>query len=603
MAQLFKTTFLTLLSLSIGLVGISASPHCPIQGAEFPMPRNLADQPAWKAAMEKLSGTFDFVESTGQNYSFSVQVFSTNPGAPILFERFHTAQNLPKNTTGVKKVDADTVYRLGSVTKIFTVLTFLEEVGDKYFNHPITEFVPELAELNKRGDHKDQVREVDWDDITLLALMAQMSGIERDQLVLGEVIGPLDIPTAVNLGFPPLTPDEIPVCGNYPLCNRTQFFEGLGKAYPSFAPWKTPAYSNIAFQLLAYALESITGKSFEDMLESNVMSPLGLNRTYYNSADPAVGMIPRETADGTGWYIYLGDENPSGNMFASAGDLSTLGRAIMNSTLLKPSMTRRWLKPISFSSDQVAAVGAPWGLRRIHINDNHPHRTVTAFTKAGGVGDYSAFLSLLPDFGLGLTIMTAGQAPTGAIFGFADYIASTIIPAYDAASREAADALYGGTYSYKHLNPATNRTMNSSLHLNTEQDKPGLGVGTWFSNSSNMIPVALALQSGLTVASDPAAGANKTTAEASVRLYYTGLETKLPNGRIKQSFKAVFENVGGDPNPGKWYSTDCGVWIDYTGVTYAGQPLDEFIFELDDKTGTVVSVHNLALNATLEKIR
>ncbi|KAM7202250.1 beta-lactamase/transpeptidase-like protein [Rhypophila sp. PSN 637] len=599
MAPLFQSLALVLLAFT-SLRGATASPNCPVQGAEFPKVRNLAEQPTWKAAADALKATFDAVASAGENYSFSVQVFSTNPGKPIVFETFHTAQLLPSNTTGVKKVDADTVYRLGSVTKIFTVLTFLSEVGDKYFNHPITEFVPELAELAKRGDPNDHVRTVDWEDITILSLMAQMSGLERDQLVLGEIIGPLDLEQAVNIGFPPLAEADIPTCGNYPLCNRTQFFEGLAKAYPAFAPWKTPAYSNIAYQILAYALEQITGKPFKEVLEQNVLKPLGLDHTYYDEAPESVGIIPRES--GTGWHYYLGDENPSGNMFTSARDLSRLGLAILNSTLLKPALTRRWLKPISFSSDFVAAVGAPWGIRRIRPSDKHPHRTVTAFTKAGSVGDYSAFLSLLPDYNMGITLLIAGDAPAGSIFGFADYVASTIIPAYDAASRESADAQFGGTYTYRGPVASTNRTMNSTIQISTAPDVPGLGVGTWYSNSSDMIPVSLALQSGLSVATDPANN-NKTAPAPSVRLYYTGLETKLPNGRVRQAFKAVFENIGGPDNPGKWYSTDCGVWIDYTGVTYAGQPLDGFIFELEGSTGEVKSVYNMALNITLHKVK
>lgn len=292
-------------------------------------------------------------------------------------------------------------------------------------------------------------------------------------------------------------------------------------------------------------------------------------------------------------------------MFTSAGDLSRLGLAILRSTLLKPALTRRWLKPISFSSDFVAAVGAPWGLRRIRPNDKHPHRTVTAFTKAGSVGDYSAFLSLLPDYNLGITLLIAGDAPAGSIFGFADYVASTIIPAYDTASRESTDAQFGGTYTYRgQAAPQLSNTtaLNSTIRISTTPDVPGLGVGTWYSNSSNMIPVSLALQSGLSVSTDPANN-NKTAPVPSVRLYYTGLETKLKNGRVRQAFKAVFENIGGPDNPGKWYSTDCGIWIDYTGVTYAGQPLDGFIFEMDGESGEVSSVYNMALNITLDKVK
>ena len=62
-------------------------------------------------------------------------------------------------------------------------------------------------------------------------------------------------------------------------------------------------------------------------------------------------------------------------MYTSAGDLSSLGRAILRSTLIKPAMTRRWLKPVSFSSDPNAGVGMPWGIRRIELEKSrHPSK-------------------------------------------------------------------------------------------------------------------------------------------------------------------------------------------------------------------------------------
>ncbi|KAI1876730.1 uncharacterized protein JN550_000802 [Neoarthrinium moseri] len=572
-----------------------SAPNCPIYGAEFPKPPQLAENPIWKAAMQNLSTVFDGVEADAKNYSFSVQIFSTNPGPPILFERFHTAQNLPSNTTGVKKVDAHTVYRIGSVTKIFTALAFLAEAGDKYFSHPITDFVPELAAINaKRANAPvDELRTVDWEDINIQSLLSQMSGIERDYLILGEIVGAINLTDVVNLGFPPLAPEQIPECGGRSLCNRTQFFAGLENTYPSYAPWKTPAYSNIAFQLLSYALENITGRSFISSLNQTVLRPLDLRDTYYYTANETVGIIPRAVND-TKWNVYIGDESPSGNMFASAGDLSKLGIAVLNSSLIKPVLTRRWLKPVSFTADHVAAVGMPWGLRRLQLSDSNPHRTVTAFTKAGGVGDYSSILSIIPEFDVGITVMIAGPDTAGIVWSVADYLGQVLLPTLDAVTKDDANARFGGTYRW-----IGTKNFTSSLTLATDPDKPGLGASAWVSNNTDMIPVALSLQSGLSVASDPASNSTK---QPSVRLYYTGLDSVAANGNKLQSFKAVFESTGGAANPGRGFSTDCGVWIDYTGVTYAGMPLDEFIFELDGDS-KVLSVTNLALNSTLKKVK
>jgi hypothetical protein len=164
-----------------------AAPNCPLIGPEFPPPKRLAEHPKWKAAIANITAVFDYIDTSNitgvDKFSYSLQVFSTNPGAPILWERYRTAKNLPKNTTGVTTVDRDTVYRLGSVTKVYTVLAFLAEAGDVQWNSPITKYVPELAKLSTNGsssDGFDDVRQTAWDDITLGALASQVSGIGRD---------------------------------------------------------------------------------------------------------------------------------------------------------------------------------------------------------------------------------------------------------------------------------------------------------------------------------------------------------------------------------------------------------------------------------------
>lgn len=109
-----------------------------------------------------VTAVFDYIDTsniTGIDlFSYSIQIFSTNPGSPpVLWERYRTAKNLPANTTGVKKVDGDTVYRLGSVTKVYTVLTWLAERGDVEWNQPVTKYVPELKGLSGANGTEDRV--------------------------------------------------------------------------------------------------------------------------------------------------------------------------------------------------------------------------------------------------------------------------------------------------------------------------------------------------------------------------------------------------------------------------------------------------------------
>jgi hypothetical protein len=278
-------------------------------------------------------------------------------------------------------------------------------------------------------------------------------------------------------------------------------------------------------------------------------------------------------------------------MYASASDLSTFGRAILSSKLIKPSLTRRWLNPVTFSADFLASIGAPWGIRRIQLaKETQPHRTISVYTKAGTFRKYTAFITLLKEFNLGFTIMMAGTPALNNFLG-ADLLGASLIPAYDAVARDEADKKYSGLYVARpsFVNGTTGNS--SSLTISTDSSKPGLGVGPWTSNGINMVDMAIKLQSG----------SDATPKRAEARLYYTQLDTKTSSGGMRQSWKAIFEDTSGPAAGQQLWSTDCGAWVGVTGVTYGSLPLDEFIFNMDS-AGKVVSVDNLALRLTYYKV-
>ncbi|RKU43466.1 hypothetical protein DL546_001514 [Coniochaeta pulveracea] len=173
---------------------VSAAPNCPPLGAVFPKPSSaiLSSSPAIISALSNLTSTFtarDLDNNTGAySTSYSIEVWSaTDPSGTPLWSWHHTAPNLTHsgangtytNTTGVRKVDKNTVYRLGSLTKIFTIYTWLVQDGDVKWNEPITQYVPELQAVADKSN-QDAVANVDWGDITIGALASQMAGIVRD---------------------------------------------------------------------------------------------------------------------------------------------------------------------------------------------------------------------------------------------------------------------------------------------------------------------------------------------------------------------------------------------------------------------------------------
>ncbi|KAI1799687.1 beta-lactamase/transpeptidase-like protein [Daldinia bambusicola] len=571
----------------------AASPTCPIDGPSFPKPLRPSQDEAIKAAVATLKDVFANVTERAHNYSISVQVFSANEPEP-LFSLSHTAPKLAsQNSTGVKTVDENTVFRLGSLTKIHTIYSFLINAGDKLLNEPVTKYVPELQALANRSD---PVSYVAWDEITLGGLATQLTGIPH--ALLGELTQSKETRDKVlQYGFPPLTAEQTPPCGAFPTCNRAQFFKGIGSFHPSLAPYQTPAYSNVAFQLLGYALETITGKAFQSLMQETVIKPLGLNNTFLKAPEDSRGIIPGDRYV-TGWAFDIGESVATGNMYSSARDVSALGRAILGHKLLSPIATRRWLKPFAFSSDPLAMVGMPWGARRIKLEDTY--RYTTAFNKAGNIGSYSALLAILPDFDIGFTVLLAGELPGNAGFALAgtyitlltelrygrayietDTLGESILPAIEEAARAEAGAKYSGNYVYP------NEKVNSSMTITTDE-LPGLSISQWFSNGTDFAWISTVLQN------------QYYPVKPRIRLYPSGLEGPAENGGKRVMFKAMFEDADAPRNNNKMFSTECGSWVSIESVIYGSAAVDELIFNLDS-TGKVVSVTSPSLRVTLNK--
>lgn len=87
------------------------------------------------------------------------------------------------------------------------------------------------------------------------------------------------------------------------------FFHGIVNSHPVVPTSSTPIYSNAAFQILGYALETMTDRKFDTILENNLIKPLGLTRTFSKTPDPKLGVIPDYMGEYF-WNFQFGDETP-----------------------------------------------------------------------------------------------------------------------------------------------------------------------------------------------------------------------------------------------------------------------------------------------------
>lgn len=259
-------------------------------------------------------------------------------------------------------------------------------------------------------------------------------------------------------------------------------------------------------------------------------------------------------------------------MFSTIADLSKAGKAILDSTILSPAQTRRWLKPASHTSNVVNAVGFPW---EIYSSAQHiTSQVVDIYTKLGTTGVYSSYLGISPDYSVGFAILAAGQRESPDLNAYADIIAEYLLPAIVKTAQSEAQTAFAGTYRLS--------VGNSSIALSAADGLPGISVTSLVSNGVDT-RAAYAVLNGIA----PAA--------LSFRLYPTNLRSEPPSGRF--AFRAVFQDMDALEDAG---TPTCVSWMGVDVLEYGGVALDLFVFEMG-KDGTAEAVEIPALRMTLKK--
>ena len=203
---------------------------CLPLGPSFSPPQALSSSKVFAAALKNVDSAIKASFDGGSKYgvldpnatSFSLDVWSLHQEQSLYSHHF-SAPDLDHNDEGVQRVGSDTVYRLGSMSKLFAVYTFLLAAGDVDFRQPVTKYVPELAQYatqHRAALLANDIDFVDWNSITIEALASQMSGISRDF-----AFGPEGDMQLAALGLPPVPPVNSSFCGpDYFVqtpCNRT----------------------------------------------------------------------------------------------------------------------------------------------------------------------------------------------------------------------------------------------------------------------------------------------------------------------------------------------------------------------------------------------
>jgi D-alanyl-D-alanine-carboxypeptidase/D-alanyl-D-alanine-endopeptidase len=154
-----------------------------------------------------------------------------------------------------RPLDADTVFEIGSITKVFTALLFADMVlrGELAADDPAAKFLPASVKMP----------DFEGAPITLMDLATYTSGLPR----MPSNFAPKD-------------------WGN-PYIDYTveRLYDYLSNHKLGFKPGKHYEYANLGFGLLGHILELRAGKSYEDLVVSCICAPLGMDDTRITLTD------------------------------------------------------------------------------------------------------------------------------------------------------------------------------------------------------------------------------------------------------------------------------------------------------------------------------
>ncbi|KAL2204599.1 beta-lactamase/transpeptidase-like protein [Sarocladium strictum] len=551
------------ISLINALVATLNKPQVPsaagLAGPAFVPPTKFRGSDALKSAANDFE---EYVRGStaiqSNDTAWAVAVFSTHDDEP-LYEKYFT----PDYDIETPEVNIDSVFRLASVSKVFSVWTFLNEVGDDHYHEPITRYVPELIiKTNKSTDVlSDDIDLVRWEDVTLGQLASQLAGIPRDP-AQNDLSAQLPSEAAAAFGLPTIDMSDLPQCGVVGLQRScTQSIAQLLKQHPIFPTAYSPAYSNVAYALLGLAQEAITGVPVNEAINKGIFAALNMTSSSYNTPPKSGGVIPGN-ASIVGWDWDMGMMNPSGSLYSSTRDMIKAGQAILGSKTMAPAQTRRWLKSMSQTGVLGSAVGAPWEIRHLLVKN----RLTQLYTKQGDTGGYRSAFVLSPEHQLGAIVFAAGSLESNSAAvreELMNSVGSVFLPAVEEQARVEARQNFAGTF--------TDPNTNSSVTIDVDNESSGLVVKSLFSR-------------GVQVVGDESPFIPLFNAGQSARLFPSALRTvkKKLNGKgsfdSRLGFRAVFFNATGDANAVQ----DPGLmqWTALGAPTYGGNSLDDWVFEM-----------------------
>jgi D-alanyl-D-alanine-carboxypeptidase/D-alanyl-D-alanine-endopeptidase len=275
-----------------------------------------------------------------------------------------------------RKLDGDTIFEIGSVTKVFTSLLLADMVNRKEvaLDDPAAKYLPENVRMPERSGKS----------ITLLDLSTHTSGLPRlpGNLKMKDLRNPY---------------------ADYSVDDLYQFLSGYELPRDPGAEFE---YSNLGGGLLGHLLAYRAGTDYESLVGMRITRPLGMTDTGITLSS---SMKQRMATGHTGMLAPTANWDlptlaGAGALRSSANDMLTFFEAFLGyrESPLAPAM-----KAMFEVRHPVAKMGLGWIIMSAHDREIAAHD--------GGTGGFRSWVGYDPKERIGVVVLSnaAGSTPVG----------------------------------------------------------------------------------------------------------------------------------------------------------------------------------------------
>jgi len=276
------------------------------------------------------------------------------------------------NQGDARPLNGDTIFEIGSVTKVFTSLLLADMVqrGEVALSDPVAKFLPADVKVPERGGRL----------ITLVDLSTHTSGLPR-------LPSNLQPKNSAN-PYADYTVEQL-----YQFLSTYQLTRDIGSQFE---------YSNLGGGLLGLALARRAGMDYEALVRARVTGPLGMNSTGITltpemKARLAVGHNEKLAAT-SNWD--LPTLAGAGALRSSVNDMLTFLAANLGyvKSPLAPAMASMLASRRTTGNPSTGEIGLGWLIVKPSGNEIVWHN--------GGTGGYRSFIGFEPKTGVGVVVLS-----------------------------------------------------------------------------------------------------------------------------------------------------------------------------------------------------